>query len=549
MRCDLRQISLLALCLLALFWPCQVRDARAGSLDSPAAPTDAGSAMYKLEDVYKRLDDGTVGSKRSGAFQDPSAAPGATGHNIDETMAKAPVKDDTNGAVPVEVRSGKTFYGLNSSAWGLCTGTMTDKSLSADSTTLAAGYYLATTLDAVDTDLIAANICGGVTLFGIAGDSNVANTSSGDATAPEIVAGKIAWVDGVAIIGTAVAKSSFSGAEGSLSFAIPDGIYSGSQTATAVDADLLASNIASGVNLFGTAGTAGGVPSGNAVEADVLSGKTFSNASTASLTGTMPNNGAVTVTPSTSSQTIAAGYHNGSGYAEGDADLVTTNIKSGKDIFGVSGDSNVVDTSSGDATASDVALGAVAFVDGAQVTGNENLCAVPARVAKTGQTKSYADGDDGYLGTGAGKVNPRFTDNIDGTVTDNLTGLIWLKNANCFGTQTWANALTAANSLSSGSCGLSDGSTVGMWRLPSRSELLTLIDHGFSSPALPNTAGTKKWTSGDPFTGVQSTNYWSASTYEASLHSYAWFVSLNGGNVSANGKTNTSDVWPVRGGQ
>ena len=29
----------------------------------------------------------------------------------------------------------------------------------------------------------------------------------------------------------------------------------------------------------------------------------------------------------------------------------------------------------------------------------------------------------------------------DGTVLDNLTGLIWLKNADCFGVQTWTNAL------------------------------------------------------------------------------------------------------------
>ncbi len=26
---------------------------------------------------------------------------------------------------------------------------------------------------------------------------------------------------------------------------------------------------------------------------------------------------------------------------------------------------------------------------------------------------------------------PRFTDNMNGTVVDNLTGLVWLKNADC----------------------------------------------------------------------------------------------------------------------
>lgn len=56
----------------------------AGSLDAPAAPTDAGSAMYTLEDVYNRIDDGTTGTKRSGEFTEPGAAPGSTGHTLTE---------------------------------------------------------------------------------------------------------------------------------------------------------------------------------------------------------------------------------------------------------------------------------------------------------------------------------------------------------------------------------------------------------------------------------------------------------------------------------
>jgi hypothetical protein len=44
-------------------------------------------------------------------------------------------------------------------------------------------------------------------------------------------------------------------------------------------------------------------------------------------------------------------------------------------------------------------------------------------------------------------LTPRFRDRGDGTVKDNLTNLIWLKDANCFGPQTWDNALDAANTL------------------------------------------------------------------------------------------------------
>lgn len=61
---------------------------------------------------------------------------------------------------------------------------------------------------------------------------------------------------------------------------------------------------------------AGGTdPTGNAGVGDVLAGKTFSNADGIDKTGTMTNRGAVTqsLNTSTTSYTIPAGYHNGSG--------------------------------------------------------------------------------------------------------------------------------------------------------------------------------------------------------------------------------------------
>ena len=172
----------------------------------------------------------------------------------------------------------------------------------------------------------------------------------------------------------------------------------------------------------------------------------------------------------------------------------------------------------------------------------------PAGLAKTGQTACWnlsgtpiscaGTGQDGAFQKGA-SVSPRFTDNADGTVKDNLTGLIWLKNANCFGSPTWPNALSNANTLASGACGLTDGSVAGAWRLPNVRELLSLIDYGRSSPALP---------AGHPFSGVVNSNYWS-STSHAVVPSSSWNVNIDNGFFTPYDKTFTLYVWPVRGGQ
>lgn len=76
---------------------------------------------------------------------------------------------------------------------------------------------------------------------------------------------------------------------------------------------------------------------GNASVGDVLAGKTFSNDSDTGLAGTMVNRGAMVIIPGTTNKTIEQGYHNGSGYVKGDANLIPANIKSGTTIFDVVG--------------------------------------------------------------------------------------------------------------------------------------------------------------------------------------------------------------------
>lgn len=70
----------------------------------------------------------------------------------------------------------------------------------------------------------------------------------------------------------------------------------------------------------------------------ILSGYQAINADGKIVTGTIPSQGAQTITPGTSAKTIAAGrYLSGAQTIAGDADLVPANIKSGINIFGVSG--------------------------------------------------------------------------------------------------------------------------------------------------------------------------------------------------------------------
>ena len=155
-------------------------------------------------------------------------------------------------------------------------------------------------------------------------------------------------------------------------------------------------------------------------------------------------------------------------------------------------------------------------------------------------------GQDGDLRPGVPWPTPRFSDNGNGTITDNLTGLVWLKNANCYGTVSWSQALASANALASGNCSLVDSSVSGDWRLPNRRELLSLIDYEYTVSALSDTAGTGKWSQGDPFNNVQTNpGYWSSTT-NANHPAFAWYVTAWDGSVQMDAKTANYSFWPVR---
>ena len=191
-----------------------------------------------------------------------------------------------------------------------------------------------------------------------------------------------------------------------------------------------------------------------------------------------------------------------------------------------------------------IAIGVIIVTSVVAVT--TSAIASTIQLPKTGQTTCYdtvgneilctGTGQDGDIQAGVAWPNPRFTDNGNGTVTDNLTGLMWTKDANPEGNpMTWHEALDYVKTVNTG--GHTD------WRLPNVNELESLVDYSKVGPAvLPL---------GNPFTNVQSyNNYWSSTNY-AYVPDCAWIVSMYDGGVNGRYKSNYGYydyAWPVRAG-
>jgi hypothetical protein len=219
--------------------------------------------------------------------------------------------------------------------------------------------------------------------------------------------------------------------------------------------------------------------------------------------GTMP---AETIENTTVIQ--GAGYYGAFDLSTEDPDLVAGNIVKGKDIYGVIGTYPLAPVAKTGQTGC------------ADPTGNRIPCA--------------GTGQDGDLQKGVPWPNPRFTDHGDGTVTDNLTGLMWTKDGN-HGEKVWQAALEYCNGYSLG--GYDD------WRLPNVKELFSLIDFGEHAPALPDN---------HPFVFDfgQFWGYWTSTTMWFTIfEDNAYVVEISTGSVGwANDKSETWYVWPVRGG-
>ncbi len=161
---------------------------------------------------------------------------------------------------------------------------------------------------------------------------------------------------------------------------------------------------------------------------------------------------------------------------------------------------------------------------------------------QTGQTTCHnadglemacdGSGQDAELQSGAAWPGPRFETEGD-IVIDQLTGLIWFRNANLAEFPlSWQEALDFISEMNHDQLsGHKD------WRLPNRRELRSLISHQTKRPALPDS---------HPFINVFLNWYWSSTT-AAINPSHSWYVNMDGGRMFYGGKDQPFMVWPVRG--
>jgi parallel beta-helix repeat protein len=177
------------------------------------------------------------------------------------------------------------------------------------------------------------------------------------------------------------------------------------------------------------------------------------------------------------------------------------------------------------------------------------------QLPQTGQIKCYdtqgieiacaGTGQDGEIKAGVAWPHPRFVDNNDGTISDMLTGLMWLKDGNCFGEQTWSSSLEKIEDFNAHPNSYSCQDYTAHytdWRLPDINELESLLN---TEQQFPST-----WLNDQGFRNVQYNWYWTSTTRAYSAGS-AWTMSMMVGWVSSHGKEGGTGTYflPVRSGQ
>jgi hypothetical protein len=156
-------------------------------------------------------------------------------------------------------------------------------------------------------------------------------------------------------------------------------------------------------------------------------------------------------------------------------------------------------------------------------------------------------------------------------VADQLTGLHWMRDANCMqshypwidsgeygqvnpgdpneyidypgdGAVDWPSAINFVAGINSGNypgCAPLYDACVesgGLWSLPNKDELESLVDERFPPPRVSNAVGDMQTSEGDPFLNIYDGYYWSMTEYVTDPPpdpNAVWVVSVSEGSVKS----------------
>ena len=186
------------------------------------------------------------------------------------------------------------------------------------------------------------------------------------------------------------------------------------------------------------------------------------------------------------------------------------------------------------------------------------VCSPPP--LQTGQTTAYGTGSDGDLQKGA---SHSFTDNGDGTITDNTTGLMWEKKSDDGSIHdkddayTWCGASCGTTNLMDGTITTTFLATLNGgggfaahtdWRIPNANELESIRNLNVN-PATYSAFNTGCAASCTVTTCscTVSTYCWSSTSLQGSPD-YGWYVGFYSGTLCPDFKSNNYCVRAVRGG-
>ena len=201
-------------------------------------------------------------------------------------------------------------------------------------------------------------------------------------------------------------------------------------------------------------------------------------------------------------------------------------------------------TNAGTAVVGDVCNSHTFYATSSSIqTGNRTACFNHSLVdtgQSTSTTATFGEDHDYTSANSAATCDMSYTDNGNGTITDNCTGLMWKKcsepdtsTTTCAGTHstyTWENALARCEGLTYPADSYTD------WRLPNIKELHSIVNFNNYNPSISTST----------FPTTVASSYWSGTTYVYNP-SNAWYVSFFYGNTGSYYKTGNSYVRCVRG--